>query len=234
MRDSRINLIFEGSSEIMRLFIAREALDPHLKIGAAMLNSQLSLLQRAKSAVKATIFYARWYPLLWVPAAKKSAKPVEEKAVATGGAAPEAPAGKAAPSHTALHPALEVHMKFARKTSKKLARTLFHAMAWNGPKLESRQVLLGRFVDIGTELFAITATCSRAQLILATEPAKKEEIIKLADYFCHEARLRIDGLFHAIRHNTDRKGYKLARAALDGTYSWLTNGIVRTKFIPRF
>jgi len=216
MRDSRINLIFEGSSEIMRLFIAREALDPHLKIGAAMLNSQLPLKERAGAAMKATAFYAGWYPKLWFPWDTKAKKKDAE--------------GKEVPQPE-MDRAFAGHVKFARHASKKLARTLFHAMAWNGPKLESKQILLGRFVDIGAELFAITATCSRAQMLLATHP-DKEGLIKLVDYFCHLSRLRIKALFGAIHHNADRQGYSIARKTLEGGYAWLTTGIVRTKYIP--
>ena len=206
LRDCRINTIFEGSSEIMRLFIAREALDPHLKVGAPMLNSQLPMKARAKSAALAAIYYAKWYPRQWLPL-----------------------------SHGAsgFHPTLARHVRRAEAASRKLARRLFHAMAQFGPKLEREQVLLGRFVDIGTELFAMLATCSRAQQML-TENGNS---LALADYFCLTSSQRVEELFRAINHNADRKGYKLAQEVLEGRMEWLEGGDcvrnrLRTSCIP--
>jgi hypothetical protein len=187
MRDARINLIFEGSSEIMRLFIAREVLDPHLKIGGPVLNTKLAMKERAAFAAKAAGFYARWYPKLFVP-------------------------------H--IGPSLP-HAHYVQGTSRRLARTLFHAMARFGPKLEKQQVLLGRFVDIGAELFAVAASSARA---VALQDSKAQS---LADTFAHMARGRIDTLFHAIRHNTDRESYRLAQRVAGGEYDWLDEGMLR-------
>jgi alkylation response protein AidB-like acyl-CoA dehydrogenase len=199
MRDCRINTIFEGSSEIMRLFIAREALDPHLKVSGAALNSQLSPGERLKAALRAGTFYATWYPRQWLPTF----------GVGSG-----------------MHPALRKHMAYSAKTTRRLARQLFHAMAKFGPKLEKQQVLLGRFVDIGTEIFAISATCARAQR-MHEKGEEAEEVLKIADYFCHSARLRIDRYFEGIRNNTDRLGYKLAQDLLQNRVECLENGIVQ-------
>ncbi len=192
LRDSRINTIFEGSSEIMRLFIAREALDPHLKIGAPVLNTQLPNDVRLRAAVKAAGFYASWYPRQWLPSRHRAR----------------------------FHPNLAGHIRYASRTARRLARTLFHAMARFGPRLEREQVLLGRFVDIGTELFAITATCANAERMGTPESAE------LANHFCRRSRLRISQLFEGIAHNQDRAGYKLAQQVLAGRFDWLEDGIL--------
>ena len=199
LRDSRINTIFEGSSEIMRLFIAREALDTHLNVGGAVLNPKLPITKRIGAAFKALGFYANWYPRQWWPFAF---------GVGSG-----------------MDPVLAKHVRWSRKASRRLARRLFHSMLRHGPALEREQILLGDLVDIGTEIFAMAATCSRAQSMIASGSNRKE-VIDIADFFCCEAKDRINQSFRHTRKNNNRQGYRLARSILDGQYGWLEEGIV--------
>jgi alkylation response protein AidB-like acyl-CoA dehydrogenase len=200
LRDCRINTIFEGSSEIMRLFIAREALDPHLKVGGAIFNTQLPMSERAKAVFTSGKFYAGWYPRQWFSSG----------------------AGKI----DNLHRDLQKHVDYSARTSKKLARGLFHAMARFGPKLDREQLLLSRFVGIATELFAISATCSFAQHKI-DHGESAEEVLSVANYFCKSARARIDNYFAGARRNVDKRGYQLTQELLAGKHSTLRDGIVR-------
>ena len=199
LRDCRVNTIFEGSSEIMRLFIAREALDPHLKVGGAIFNTQLPMSERVKAVVNSGKFYAGWYPRQWL----------------LNGA------GKIDNLHDTLHG----HVDYAARTSKRLARGLFHAMARFGPKLDREQLLLSRFVGIATELFAMSATCSYGQWLLG-QGKPTNEIVGLADYFCRSSRMRIENHFAGTQRNVDKRGYRLTQELLAGKYDVLCQGIV--------
>lgn len=198
-RDARINTIFEGSSEIMRLFMAREALDPHLKIGAPVLDRRRPLSARAKAGWVAGRFYIGWYPRLMLRNG----------------------------SEVTWHPRLEKPVRRIEKLSRRLARTLFHAMGWYGPKLEREQVLLGRFVDIGTELFAMTAACAKAQA-MAGEGFEEGKLnpISLATYVCETGEMRIRQKFAEIRSNHDHHGYRLAQSILAREAEWLEEGML--------
>ncbi|MEO6507107.1 MAG: acyl-CoA dehydrogenase family protein, partial [Chthoniobacterales bacterium] len=199
LRDCRINMIFEGSSEIMRLFIAREALDPHLKVGGAIFNTQLPTADRAKAVFQSGKFYASWYPKQWT--------------LGTPG------------NLEKLNPKLRSQVRYAAGASKKLARGLFHAMARFGPKLDREQLLLSRFVGIATELFAMSATCAFAQHKIDTgEPA--DEILSVANYFCRSARMRIDAHFAGVSQNADKAGYDLTQELMAGKHADLGKGIV--------
>ncbi|MGH4035360.1 acyl-CoA dehydrogenase family protein [Actinomycetota bacterium Odt1-20B] len=205
LRDLRINRIFEGSTEIMHLLIAREAVDAHLKVAGDLIDPDKSLSDKARAGAKAGGFYARWLP----------------KLVAGPGQLPRS----YAEFHPAGHADLSGHLRYVERCARKLARSTFYAMSrWQG-KMETKQGFLGRIVDIGAELFAMSAACVRAELLRTTEEYGREAY-QLADAFCRQSRIRVDELFDRLWTNTDDLDRKVVKGVLSGTYTWLEQGVV--------
>ncbi len=201
LRDMRINRIFEGSTEIMHLLIAREAVDAHLAAAGDLASLDADLPAKARAAVKASGFYARWLPKL-----------VAGKGVM--------------PTSYAEFGALARHLRFVERSSRRLARQTFYGMARWQAKLEHRQGFLGRIVDIGAELFAMAAVCTRAHMLRSEEPARGQEAYELAEAFCAQSRVRIEELFDRLWRNTDDLDTRVSKRVLDGRYTWIEDGVI--------
>ncbi|ANW17803.1 acyl-CoA dehydrogenase family protein [Streptomyces clavuligerus] len=205
LRDLRINRIFEGSTEIMHLLIAREAVDAHLTVAGDLIDPDKNLGDKARAGAAAGAYYARWLP----------------KLVTGAGRVP----GAYGEFHPSGHADLSVHLRYVERASRKLARSTFYAMSrWQG-RMEGKQAFLGRIVDIGAELFAMSAACVRAEL-LRGGGGRGREAYQLADVFCRQARLRADELFDRLWSNTDDIDRRVVDGVLAGRYTWLEEGIV--------
>ncbi len=198
MRDCRINTILEGSTEIMRLFLAREAMDPHLKKIKDLLTGKLSTVQKIAKIFSLIGHYSYWYPSQLVRSLFTS-------------------------SYKELGPLAE-YFRYCEATSHKLARNIFWYMAKYQQGLEKRQMILGRLMEIGTEIFAMTATCSYAHKL--KQETGDDTSTQLADYFCKMAKRRIENHFHSLTENDDRTANKLAKRVIEGDLKWLEEGII--------
>lgn len=204
LRDLRINRIFEGSTEIMHLLIAREAVDAHLTVAGDLIDPDKSLQDKAKAGANAGVFYAKWLP----------------KLVAGPG---QLPSSYGEFKHAGVD--LSPHLRHVERHARKLARSTFYAMSrWQG-RMESKQGFLGRIVDIGAELFAMSAACVRAEL-LRSRGENGREAYQLADAFCRQSRIRVDELFARLWTNTDDLDRKVVKGVMAGAYEWLEQGIV--------
>ncbi|MFI2435061.1 acyl-CoA dehydrogenase family protein [Streptomyces sp. NPDC018693] len=203
LRDLRINRIFEGSTEIMHLLIAREAVDAHLSVAGDLIDPDKPLSDKARAGANAGVFYAKWLP----------------KLVAGPGQLPSS-------YHQFKHGIdLSPHLRYVERHARKLARATFYGMSrWQG-RMETKQGFLGRIVDIGAELFAMSAACVRAEL-LRGRGENGREAYQLADAFCHQSRLRVEELFGRLWANTDDLDRKVVKGVMTGTYEWLEQGVI--------
>jgi alkylation response protein AidB-like acyl-CoA dehydrogenase len=202
LRDLRISRIFEGSTEIMKLLIAREAVDQHLSVAGSLVDPDVAMQEKVKSAKSAAAFYAKWLPQL-----------------ATG-------PGQRRDSYSEMGEPLASHLRFVERSSRKLARSTFYGMSRWQAKLERKQGFLGRIVDVGAELYAMSAACVRAKMLVDQNAAEADGAVELADLFCKGSRRRVESLFHDLWRNDDDANYAAAQRVLEGRYVWAEAGVM--------
>jgi alkylation response protein AidB-like acyl-CoA dehydrogenase len=207
MRDLRINLIFEGSSEIMHLFMAREAVDKHLEVAGALIDPRRAAAEKRAALPGVAAFYARWYPMLWLR-------------------------GLAAPGRFGEFGALARHLRFVERSARRLARASFHGMLLYRARLERKQAFLFRSVDIVTELFAMAAAVTHAARLADGRYPEAERARELADLFCRNAERKVRRLFADLWRNDDALKNRLAASVMEGGHAWLERGILPLGFSP--
>jgi len=209
MRDYRINKIFEGSSEIMHLFMAREMVDKHLEVAGAMIDPDKGLSAKLAALPKMGAFYAGWYPTRWLGWGRW-------------------------PRYSEFGP-LATHLRFVERSARKLARASFHGMLRYQAKLQNKQAFLFRLVDVANELFATAATVARARALAEKQRPEAAEARRLADLFCRMSRRRVQRLFDALWDNDDVQLYRAGVDVLEGRHEWLEKGILGlgTLEVPR-
>jgi alkylation response protein AidB-like acyl-CoA dehydrogenase len=189
LRDSRINRIVEGTTDIMHLFIAREALDGHLRNAGGLFKKGATLWDKLKTVGKCAFIYPQWY-------IRNLIGPVFDRFLG-------------------FDSDLSDHLIWIENKTRKLALTLFHQMLLRGPKLEMRQLILARIVDIGAELATMALVVSRIQ---SEEKSgigfKGSPNRKIAEYFLTSRRKVVDRLFEDVWSNNDQLAAEAAQSAM--------------------
>ena len=206
MRDYRINKIFEGSSEIMHLFMAREMVDKHLEVAGAMIDPDKSMSAKLAALPKMGAFYAAWYPTRWV--------------------------GWGRWPRYGEFGELATHLRFVERSARKLARASFHGMLRYQAGLQNKQAFLFRLVDVANELFAMAATVARARALADQKQPEAAEARRVADLFCRIARRRVRQLFGELWDNDDVRLYRGAVDVLEGRHEWLERGTMGLPQVP--
>ena len=199
VRDAEMYRIGEGATDILRPFVAREGLNPHLERARAYLDDTVIGREKAREFVKLLRFYLPWYAGQW----RRSFLP-------------DRPAFQ--------HPKVREKLLYADRASRRLARAILYAMALHREALRDDQGRQSRIEQVGEDLLAIAATALYAETKEGTGDGKAWEI---ADEFFRHARKRIIRNIRELIRNDDQEPAAQGRRALGGAYAFLLGGVIR-------
>jgi hypothetical protein len=177
LRDTRINRIVEGTTDVMHLFIAREALDGHLRNAGGLFKKGATLWDKVKTIGKCALIYPKWYigNLL----------------------------GSVFEKFGGFDKQIAGHLSWAEKNTRRLALTLFHQMLLRGPKLEMRQLILARLVDIGAELAVMALVAARLQSEKNSNNPRYAVNLIIMEHFFKSRKAYVSRLFDEVWNNAD-------------------------------
>ncbi|RMG95796.1 MAG: acyl-CoA dehydrogenase [Deltaproteobacteria bacterium] len=196
LRDSRINRIFEGTNEILRLFIALNAMND---VGA-------QLQELAASLQDVFVHPIKGFGVLSEYARK-------HVSLATG-------AGRS--RFTQLHPRLDRAASQFEGHVRVLAQVVDRLLRKHGRNIVEKQLATRRLADIMIDLFVLAAVLARvdAQIRSRGEAASHRDL-QILDVFAGGARRRIAQNLADVDDNEDEPLKDLADYAMDrGGYGW--------------
>jgi len=197
LRDARINLVWEGTSEILRIWMARESLSPYLEQGLAILQGSAS---RKMTAVR---YYARLSLLSSLPFAPSAS------------------------SSSLFGTEYARWVRLVEASSRRLARSTVTATLYHRQKLQNKQLLLQGLVDNSLWLFAMSATLWYAsQPEMRNKPGIRELVDYFCGDMERWLHPPSSFTQRIRRHKQDTNVYRLSKRIMNGDYVWLEDGIL--------
>lgn len=200
VRDAEMYRIGEGATDILRPFVAREGVSPHLDRAERYMNGEVNRGERLVELLKLARMYVPWYMRLWW--------------------------SRALPDRTEFHhPKVRQLLSFVEQSSRRLACAIFWAMVRHGEQLRDDQGRQTRIEMIGEDLLTIATAA-----LEASSPARvnsDEPVWDLVDHFVADAQVRIDLAISELRgHNGDDVVTTIGQHTVGGNYAGLSHGII--------
>ncbi len=200
VRDAEMYRIGEGATDILRPFVSREGLNPHLERAQGYFGERVSTMKRIGELLKLARFYLPWYLTLW------ARRPLPQRQ--------EMP-----------HSKVRDKLKYIERASRRLARAILYAMTMHQEALRDDQGRQNRIEAVAEDLLSIGATALYAEAL--GRASSQTRAWDLADEFYRTARARIRANTRAIIRNQDGFLTSIGKCALHGDYGFLSAGIIR-------